>query len=68
MIIGESKAQLSKNKIEEFLRKKLNRLEGVFQGELFPIIVTHMISQPDVEEFALTQGIKRVYYSYEFSS
>jgi multidrug efflux pump subunit AcrA (membrane-fusion protein) len=68
VIIGESKAQLSRSKIEEFLRKKLKRLEGVFQGELFPIIVTYMISQPDVAEFALQQGIKRVYYSYEFSS
>ena len=67
MIIGESKAQLSKNKIEAFLNKKLKRLEGVFPGELFPIIVTHMISQPDVAEFALQQGIKKVYYSYEFA-
>jgi hypothetical protein len=50
------------------LSKKLRRLEGAFAGELFPIIVTYMISQPDVAEFALTQGIKRVYYSYEFSS
>lgn len=68
VVIGESKAQLSRSKIEEFLRKKLKRLEGVFPSELFPIIVTHMISQPDVEEFAVRQGIKRVYYSYEFSS
>jgi len=68
VIVGESKAQFSRNKIEEFLHKKLKRLEGVFPSELFPIIVTHMISQPEVEEFALKQGIKRVYYSYEFSS
>ncbi|MDZ7362784.1 MAG: hypothetical protein ONB46_18970 [candidate division KSB1 bacterium] len=66
VIVGESKAQLSRNKIEEFLHKKLKRLEGVFQGELFPIMVTHMISQPDVEEIALQHGIKRVFYSYEF--
>jgi len=66
VIVGESKAQLSRNKIEEFLHKKLKRLDGVFQGELFPIMVTHMISQPDVDEFALKQGVKRVYYSYEF--
>jgi len=67
VIIGESKAQLSKSKIEEFLRKKLKRLEGVYQSELFPILITHMISQPEVAEFALQQGIKRVYYSYEFA-
>jgi hypothetical protein len=60
-------SQLSRSTIDEFLRKKLKRLESVFQNEFFPIIVTHMISQPDVEEFALTQGIKRVYYSYEFA-
>lgn len=63
VIVGESKAQLSRNKIEEFLHKKLKRLEGVFSSELFPIIVTHMISPPEVDEFALKQGIKRVYYS-----
>ncbi len=68
VIIGESKSQLSRNKVDAFLRKKLKRLEGVFSGELFPIMVTYMISQPDVAKFALQQGIKRVYYSYEFSS
>ncbi len=68
VIIGESKSQLSKNKIAEFFNKKLKRLEGVFAGELFPILITHMISQPDVADFALQQGVKRVYYSYEFSS
>jgi hypothetical protein len=68
VIIGESKSQLSRNKIAEFLNKKLKRLEGVFAGELFPILITHMISQPDVADYALQQGIKRVYYSYEFSS
>jgi chromosome segregation ATPase len=66
VIVGESKSQLSKNKIEEFLRKKLKRLEGVFQGELFPIMITYMASQPEAVEFALQQGIKKVYYSYEF--
>jgi hypothetical protein len=66
VIIGESKAQLSKNKVSEFFTKKLNRLAGVFEGELFPILITHMKSEPDVDDFAREQGIKRVYYSYEF--
>jgi len=66
IIIGEAKAQLSKNKVLEFLRKKVRPLEGVFREQLFPILVTHMITQPDVEEYAIKQGIKRVYYSYEF--
>ena len=66
IIIGEAKAQLSKNKVLEFLRKKVRPLEGVFREQPFPILVTHMITQPDVEEYAIKQGIKRVYYSYEF--
>lgn len=67
VIIGESKSQLSKNKVSEFLTKKLKRLDGVFDGELFPILVTHMKSEPDVDAFAAQKGIKRIYYSYEFS-
>jgi len=66
VIIGEAKTQLSKNKVLEFLRKKIRPLEGVFKEEFFPILVTHMITQPDVEEYAYKNGIKRVYYSYEF--
>ena len=66
IIIGEGKVQLSKNKVREFVRKKLRRVEGVFREELFPILVTHMISEPDVEEFAKSQGIKKIFYSYEF--
>ena len=66
VIIGEAKTQLSKNKVLEFLRKKIRPLEGVFKEEFFPVLVTHMITQPDVEEYAYKNGIKRVYYSYEF--
>ena len=65
VIIGEAKAQLSKNKVLEFLRKRMKPLQEVF-GEIFPILITHMITQPDVEEYAHKHGIKRVYYSYEF--
>jgi hypothetical protein len=68
VIVGESKSQLSKNKVSEFLNKKLKRLEGIFDDELFPILVTHMKSEPDVDAFAAQKGIKRVYYSYEFAS
>jgi len=67
VIVGESKSQLSKNKVSEFLNKKLKRLDGVFDGELFPILVTHMKSEPDVDAFAAQKGIKRIFYSYEFS-
>ena len=64
MIIGESKSQLSKKGINEFIQKKLKRFEGVYK-EIFPIVVTHMISAPDVEEYAKKKGIA-LYYSYDF--
>jgi len=67
IVVGESRLHLSKEMVDEFLHKKLKRLEGVYQNELFPILITHMTSQPDVAEFALQQGIKSVYYSYEFA-
>ncbi|EDN71127.1 conserved hypothetical protein [Beggiatoa sp. PS] len=63
-IIGESKSQLSKSKIDSFIRKRLQRFEGVIK-EPFPILITHMISSSDVEEYAKSQGIA-LYYSYDF--
>ena len=63
-IIGESKSQLSKNGVNEFIRKKLKRLEGALK-EIFPVLVTYMISEPDVEEYAKSKGIA-LYYSYDF--
>ena len=62
-IIGESKSQLSKNGVNEFIRKKLKRLEGALK-EIFPVLVTYMISEPDVEEYAKNKGIA-LYYSYD---
>jgi len=64
VIIGESKSQLSKRNIDEFIKKKLKRLEGVYK-EIFPVLITHMVSQPDVEKYATKKGIK-IYYSYQF--
>lgn len=63
-IVGESKSQLSKKDVDAFIRKKLKRLEGVFDA-IFPVLVTHMISQPDAEEYARQKGIA-VYYSFDF--
>ncbi|MDL1956169.1 MAG: hypothetical protein LWW95_03830 [Candidatus Desulfofervidus auxilii] len=65
VIIGQSKLRLSKEDILEFLRDKIIPFEEIFE-EIFPILVTHMITQPDVEEYAYKHGIKRIYYSYEF--
>ena len=63
-VIGEGKSQLSKNDVDRFIRRKLKQLEGVFE-EIFPVLVTYMISQPDVEEYTKKKGIA-LYYSYDF--
>lgn len=63
-IIGEAKAQLSNNKINDFLRKKVKQLDGLFE-EVFLVLVTHMITSPEVEEYAKNKGIV-LYYSYDF--
>ncbi|MBW2069335.1 MAG: hypothetical protein JRI31_10770 [Deltaproteobacteria bacterium] len=63
-IVGESKVHLSKNDVNEFVRKRLKRFEGVFE-DIFPIIVTHMITDHDVEEYARNKGVA-IYYSYDF--
>lgn len=63
-IIGEGKARLSKKAVKEFMEKRLNRLEPVLK-QVFPVLVTHMISEPDVEEYAREKGIA-LYYSYDF--
>ncbi len=66
MIVGESKSQLSKNDVREFVRKKLKRLESVFP-EILPVLITYMITSPDVEDYVKEQGIA-LYYSYDFIS
>ena len=64
IILGESKAQLSKNNIDRFLRKKFDRLKKKFPN-MFPVLITYMTSEPDVEAYAKRQGIA-LYYSYDF--
>ena len=65
MIIGECKSQLSKNDIDRFIRRKLEGLRGVVGVEIFPVLVTHMISSKDVEEYAKQKKLA-LYYSYDF--
>ena len=48
----------------EFIRKKVRRLEGRFK-EIFPVLVTYMITESDVEEYVKNKGIA-LYYSYDF--
>jgi uncharacterized coiled-coil protein SlyX len=64
-IIGEAKNQLSQRKIDEFLRKKVRRLHGVYPS-LFPILITYMISVPEVAAYADKKGV-HLYYSYQFT-
>lgn len=39
-------------------------LQAVYP-EIFPVLVTHMISQPDVEDYAREWGVA-LDYSYDF--
>jgi hypothetical protein len=64
MVIGEGKSQLSKNNVDEFIRRKLKRLGGVFE-QIFPVLITYMISEDDVGEYAKEKEIA-LYYSYDF--
>ncbi|MGC8785280.1 MAG: hypothetical protein ACP5RN_12960, partial [Armatimonadota bacterium] len=63
-IVGESKLQLSSNDIDRFVKRKMKRLQGVYPN-LFPIIVTHMITSPNVSDYARKRGVT-VYFSYDF--
>ncbi len=63
-IVGESKAQLSKNDVDSFLRRKIQRLQGRYPN-LFPVLVVHMTSEWDVEAYARELGVA-VYFSYQF--
>jgi len=64
VVVGESKVQLSRKDVEQFVRRKLPRLQKLF-GKVFPVIVTHMTSQLGVKEYATSQGVA-IYYSYDF--
>lgn len=63
-IIGESKSQISKNEVDRFINKRLNLFKGIYE-DIFPVIVTYMISEPDAEEYAKNKGIA-LFYSYDF--
>ncbi len=63
-IIGECKSQLSIPNIDRFIRRQLTPLQAVY-GNIFPLLVTYMVSSPEVEAYAQAQGIA-LYYSYEF--
>ncbi len=62
-IVGEAKTNLSIRHICDFI-DKLKDIKETLGEEIFPVIVTHM-TEPEVEEYALKNGIK-IYYSYDF--
>lgn len=62
-LIGEAKCQLSRRDIDTFFRKKVDRLRDML-GEIFPVLVTYMISDPSVAEYARARGVA-LYYSYD---
>ncbi len=64
-IIGESESQLSQNDIDAFLQRRVRHLTGTFP-DIFPILVTHMTSDPEVEDYARQQGVA-LYFSYDFA-
>ncbi|GIX41151.1 MAG: hypothetical protein KatS3mg129_0884 [Leptospiraceae bacterium] len=66
IIIGESKSQLKKKDIEKFLQK-LEKIKTFYKDyELFPLLLTHMVINPFVREFAKEKGI-HIFYSYQFN-
>jgi chaperonin cofactor prefoldin len=62
-IAGEAKAQLSKNDIDRFLRKRVGRLPDDGR-RIVTVLLTHMISEHDAEDYARENGII-LYYSYQ---
>ena len=64
-IIGECKVRLSKKAIKEFVKRRVEAFKGRVEGEIFPVLVTHMISEADAEDFARDNDIA-LYYSYDF--
>jgi hypothetical protein len=62
-IAGEAKAQLSKNDIDQFLRKRAGRLPDDGR-RIVTVLLTHMISEHDAEDYARENGII-LYYSYQ---
>ena len=63
-IVGEAKSQLSKRDIDRYIKTRLKKLEGMVPNP-FPVLVTYMISSPDVEAYARDKSIA-LYYSYDF--
>jgi DNA repair exonuclease SbcCD ATPase subunit len=64
LIVGESKAQLSRREVDQFLGKRMAVLESGGR-ELFPVIVAYMGTERGVAEYGREKGVA-VYYTYQF--
>ena len=63
LLVGEAKSQLSKKYIDEFIRKKLKHITT--ELPIFSVLVTYMITEPEVEAYAREKEIT-LYYSFDF--
>jgi hypothetical protein len=61
--VGESKAQLSRREVDQFLGKRVAVLETGGR-ELFPVIVAYMGTERGVAEYGREKGVA-VYYTYQ---
>lgn len=50
--------------MDRFIDRKLRLFKDLFEN-IFPVLVTYMISEPDVEDYAKAKGIA-LFYSYDF--
>jgi hypothetical protein len=64
LVVGESKAQLSKRDIDRFLSRRMAQLSGDGR-QLFPVLVTHMVSAREVAAYARAKDVA-LYLSYQF--
>jgi predicted nucleic acid-binding Zn-ribbon protein len=64
-VIGEGKAQLSRNDVDRFLKRRVEPLTLVL-GKVLPVLVTYMVTSRDVPQYAQAQGVA-LYYSYQFN-
>jgi len=63
MIIGESKSQLQKRQVDQFLEKRFI-YDKLFSEKKFYLMVTYMTDE-DTQKYAEDKGVK-IFYSYEF--
>ncbi|MCX7867762.1 MAG: hypothetical protein N2438_11685 [Limisphaera sp.] len=66
-VVGESKAQLSRQDVDRFVERRLGRLGELLGGPVFGVLVAHMESEPGVRDYARSKGVA-VYLSYEFDA